>query len=331
MIINVPIEPIPLRYSVDWQKWFLAYFTKNRIDYNSINGKELTKGVEQGRFLDCIGTNYYKSSQLMKIMKDIYQGIISDGDVFFFHDLWFPGIEQIKYTCQLMNIDVKIMGCLHAGAYDPNDMLYQKGMGNWAIHFEHMLFALVDKIFVATNYHKDLIIKSRSLDQNKIKVTGFPFIPRKSKIRGKRNQIVFPHRNDPEKNPETFKTLASVCRNLLPGWIFRSTHELTDKDLYYKTLEESKIAISFSLQETWGIAMQECVAAGCIPLVPDKLSYKEMYLPLFKYNNLLEIRGLLEKMVSDYDNYQTNLLDQLYFLEKAGKDAFTNIMDELTK
>ncbi len=329
MIINIPIEPIPIRYSVDWNNWFVDYFNENKVEYYSIHGKELTKGIENGRFLDCIGTNYYKSSQLMEIMHGMYTGVIEKGSVLFFHDLWFPGIEQVKYTSDAMNLDIKIMGCLHAGAYDPNDMLYQKGMGSWAIHFEHMLFALADKVFVATNFHRDLILKSRSLDPKKIKVTGFPFIPRKTKIRGKKNQIVFPHRKDTEKNPHMFESLKTSMKRELPGWTWLYTADLNDKDQYYKTLEESKIAISFSDQETWGIAVQECVISGCVTLVPNKLSYKEMFLPLFKYDTVFELKDLILDVVNDMDNYEVLLLDQALDFELKGLAAFNIIATEL--
>lgn len=330
MIINIPIEPIPMRYSVDWVDWFFDYFTNNNIEYASINGEELTKGIEQGRFLDCVGTNYYKSSQLMIIMQSIHEGKIKDGDVLFFHDLWFPGIEQIKYTCQAMNLNIKIMGCLHAGAYDPHDFLYQQKMGKWAVHFEHMLFSLTDKIFVATEFHKNLIIKSRSLEGNKIKVTGFPFISRKMKLKRKKNQIVFPHRNNPEKNIDTFFHMKNIYKDLLPGWDWVTTYQLKDKEEYYRVLEESKIAISFSDQETWGIAMQECVIAGCIPLVPNKLSYVEMFDLAFRYNDLLFIKEKLKWFVSDYANFQVLLMDQIVKFEHDGQDAFENITYELT-
>lgn len=327
MLIMIPIEPIPMRYSVDWLNWFTDYFHNQNIDFLTIQGKELTKGIEQGRFLDCIGTNYYKSSQLMNILEKIQEGEIKKGDTLFFLDIWFPGIEQIKYTSDLLNLNLNFGGCLHAGAYDPNDMLYQKGLGSWAIHFEHSLFALVDKIFVATHFHKDLVLKSRSLDPDKIKITGFPFIPRKTMIRGKKNQIVFPHRLDDEKNPHMFESLKSVLKKDLPDWELVYTAHLKDKDQYYSTLEESKIAISFSDQETWGIAMMECVIAGCIPLVPNKLSYKEMYLPVFKYDTVFSLKHRIVNIVNDLGNHNMNmlLLDQILKFENQGSMAFKNI------
>ena len=329
MIINVPIEPVPIRYSIDWDKWFVDYFNQRDINHISVKGKELTKGIEQGRFLDCIGTNYYKSSQLMWILQAIQTEVISDGDVIFLHDLWFPGIEQIRYTCDALGLNVKIMGCLHAGAYDPHDMLYEKGMGRWAIHFEHMLFALVDKIFVATNFHRELLYKSRSLDMSKVEVTGFPIYPRIPPKTEKLNQIVFPHRFDSEKNPHLFKDLQAMMKDDLPDWEWVTTANLNDKEQYYTTLEKSEIAISFSDQETWGIAMQEAVIAGCVPLVPNKLSYKEMYLSEFKYDSIFSVRDRILEIVGDWDIYKHLCKIQGKAFIGNGDLAFTLITQHL--
>jgi len=64
MLVNIPIEPIPMRYSTDWLNWTNEFFGKQSGNFRTILGKNLTEGIESGRFLDCIGTNYYKSSQL---------------------------------------------------------------------------------------------------------------------------------------------------------------------------------------------------------------------------------------------------------------------------
>ena len=40
---------------------------------------------------------------------------------------------------------------------------------------------------------------------------------------------------------------------------------------------------SCALHENLGISVMEAVLAGAIPIVPDRASYSEMYLPEFKY------------------------------------------------
>ena len=48
-------------------------------------------------------------------------------------------------------------------------------------------------------------------------------------------------------------------------------------------LERSKMVFSANLQETLGISCYEGALSGAIPMVPDRLSYTEMYSEDFKY------------------------------------------------
>jgi len=329
MIINIPIEPIPMRYSTDWLDWTNSFFTEKYIPFITIYGKEITKGIEQGRFLDSIGTNYYKSSQLQEILFLIQTKVIPKNSTLFFHDLWFPGIEQIKYTSDLLDLNLKFTGCLHAGTWDPNDFLYQKNLGNWACHFENMLFQIVDLVFVATNYHKDLILKSRAVNSEKIKVTGFPFYSPSTYWVHKKNQIVFPHRFDPEKNYDLYVDFVENFE-LPKGWSFITTFDkVKTKEEYYKILWESKIALSFADQESWGIAMQEAVCCNCAVLLPDKLSYKEMYSATFRYKNIFDLQAKLSDFCND--SYRETIQDEIEMQKKCilfnGKCALNNIMD----
>ena len=55
-----------------------------------------------------------------------------------------------------------------------------------------------------------------------------------------------------------------------------------NKTEYHDLLQRSKFAVSFADQETLGISMYESACAGACPIVPNRLSYTEMYDPLFK-------------------------------------------------
>ena len=48
-------------------------------------------------------------------------------------------------------------------------------------------------------------------------------------------------------------------------------------------LGEAKIVFSANLQETLGISCYEGAVVDAIPMVPDRLSYTEMYYDTFKY------------------------------------------------
>lgn len=349
MIWNVPIEPLEERYSIDWNNWIEDFFKGSRGDFNflTIPGKPLTNRITTGSFLDVCGTNYYKASQLQEIAKLIYHGNVKDGDIFFFHDLWFPGLEMLAYMRNGLGIDFKITGILHAGTWDPEDFLNRKGMTRWAHHLERGWFSLIDAAFVATGWHKDLIKGSYSCsteDYCKIHVTGLPIYNREGQDKllskpfweGKEeNIIVFPHRLDDEKQPGLFDELAQLFSEsgVFKGWQFIRTKDVCkNKKEYYELLRQSKIAVSFALQETWGIAMQEALFAGCIPVVPDRLSYSEMYNEAFRYGiGKKDIGSLLEHMIKNLDMYCSFAsADRLALLQK-GSQALPKIFAILSR
>jgi hypothetical protein len=55
------------------------------------------------------------------------------------------------------------------------------------------------------------------------------------------------------------------------------------KDEYHTLLGQSKIVFSANLQETLGISCYEGTLVDAIPMVPDRLSYSELYHEGFKY------------------------------------------------
>jgi hypothetical protein len=55
------------------------------------------------------------------------------------------------------------------------------------------------------------------------------------------------------------------------------------KHEYHTLLGQAKIVFSANLQETLGISCYEGAVVDAIPVVPDRLSYSEMYHEGFKY------------------------------------------------
>lgn len=339
-IINVPIEPLEERYSQQWAKWWPREFNKLDLTYHSVPGKTLTNTIEQGAFLDVIGTNYYKASQLQYIMQALYNGKIEDGDTFLFHDLWFPGMEMLAYVRDALKLKFNITGILHAGTYDPHDYISKAGMERWGAKQEESWFQFVDEIYVATEFHKRMICKNRVVSSLKIKVTGLPIFPEfdlgdinQPESFSKKDWVVFPHRLDKEKNPDTFDALdLAVTRDGdSPICFFKTKDYWTNKGDYFRQLLQSKVAVSCADQETWGIAMQESVFAGCIPLVPDRLSYQEMYLPEFRYRSNNEMYNLCMEYLLNYDhpNVQALLTKQKTMLREAGSLAIPNIVNHI--
>ena len=62
-------------------------------------------------------------------------------------------------------------------------------------------------------------------------------------------------------------------------------------------LGEAKLVFSANLQETLGISCYEGAIVDAIPMVPDRLSYTEMYFDTFKYPS---------EWTESWDAYQTH-------------------------
>jgi hypothetical protein len=125
----------------------------------------------------------------------------------------------------------------------------------------------------------------------------------------KRDLILFPHRLAPEKQVEIFRDLKSALPQY--EWIVCQDTPLT-KVQYHALLATSKIVFSANLQETLGISMYEGALLGAIPLVPDRLSYSEMFSKIWKYPSawteswdsyLAHKQELVAKIVDFMDNY----------------------------
>lgn len=337
IVVTIPIEPLEERYSIDWNNWFRESFVEHRINYVTIYGDNTSGKINSGSFLDVVETNVYKTSQLIQILKFIATTPKDEKVVLFFHDLWFPGLEAIAYIRDGLGLkNLKICGCLHAGSYDQWDFLNQKGMTPWAEYMETGWFnGIVDKIFVATDFHKRLLHNERSINLGKIEVTGFPFYLKpectpNAELNRKR-MIVFPHRLDKEKQPHLFDSMQQSCSidSEFSDVVWIKTKKIArNKSDYYMFLKSAQIALSFAQQETWGIAMQEATVCGAIPLCPDRLSYSEMYLSDFLYNDLNDLwRKIHFFMSMDPSEYQHTLKLQQQMILNAGRQAIPNIIN----
>ncbi len=331
-LLNVIIEPIEERYSTQWRKWFDAEFEKQGILNHTILGNSKRSTISHGSFLDVLQTNQYKAWQTVVLVNQLCEYKDEEKLVLFFHDLWHPGLTNLAYIRDGMGFkNVKICGCLHAGSYDEYDFLNKTGMTTWAKHTEIGWFAdLVDEIYVATQFHKDLICRTRKVPKEKIIVTGFPIYPEFEDPQPKKKMVVFPHRLDSEKQPDLFDKLATECYR--PDWTFVKTKEICKtKEEYYQILNQAAISVSFALQETWGIAMQESVLCGAVPIVPNRLSYSEMYLTKFLYDTKQSFKNTLFHYMDQYNTEEVLGLvktQQNRFL-RQGNQAIGNIISKI--
>jgi glycosyltransferase involved in cell wall biosynthesis len=296
-------------------------FSLQKKKFIKIDGNILTTKIETGAFLDSEGTNYYKFSQLQKVCKLFKENKIKDGDVFFVSDLWFPGIEAIKYMAYFRNIQVKIKGLLHAGSFTETDFV--RGIEDWAKWVERGWFHSFDKIFLGSQHIKhELIEKGRIIDFKKLEVTGLPFIAedlykkvKKIPWSKKEDIIVFAGRLDEEKQPWLFDRVIGDFRRKYPGIAIKAVKTLElnlNKTDYLKLLAKSKIFFSASLQENFGYSALEASAYDCNLIVPNRLVYPEFYPEKCLYNDLDEAVKMIKTKLfacdfsSDYTKRHKN-------------------------
>lgn len=268
MIWHIPIEPIEARYSSQWRRWFAEEWP----DAGWIDGEVLTDTIEVGSFLDVYGTHHYKASQVMALAKMLRAGTIRDGDVLFFHDLWFP-LETVFYMRDGAGVDFRVAGFLHAGAYDPHDFL-AKRMGPWAERVEAAWFGEVDKILVFSRFHRDMLHGAFG-ERVSSRCTVVPFPYRLNEIAQfkaahKDIQVVWPHRLDAEKNPWVADSMRRQGLQVV-------TTAGMSKNEYFATLGRARYVASWADQETFGIAVMEGVYLGAMPLLPRRLSYPTLW------------------------------------------------------
>jgi len=305
--VILPIERIASRYSLQWWRWLArsAYHLEAKVEFV---GSYVSQKIKEGEFLDVYGTNLYKAHQLARLLRLLRSDHTSDFNILIC-DGWYPGLESLAYVRDAGRRRVRLTAILHAGTYDPWDFLTQRGLTSWAEHIERGWFHLLDRVFVATRFHQNLLISARQVDPAKISVVRFPvhYNPRHHGNPHREPIVVFPHRLAPEKDPEAFTRLHE-CYITRYGATPDGLHFVTtaagggcrNKSQYYALLSRCRVAVSTALQETFGIAMQEAVNAGCMPVAPNRLSYPETLRGHRLYESEDEAVDLIREGLLDY-------------------------------
>jgi hypothetical protein len=349
-VFLIDLEAVETRYTGEWKRHVPALLRKAGHNVQVICGPEdIPSATTPGAFLNFGGTNIYKSKQVETLGRLFCDGSVHAGDHFIFTDAWHPGIINLKYMSDLLGIPIVTHGLWHAGSYDPQDFLGRL-VGNkpWVRHAEKSFFAAFDHNYFATTFHIDMFHhnllndgmienpweeedKADMLESGKYVRTGWPMEYMEDalamyKNMSKRDLILFPHRIAPEKQVEIFRDLAIH----LPQYEFVvcQDQQLT-KNEYHNLLGEAKMVFSANLQETLGISCYEGAVVDAIPMVPDRLSYTEMYYDSFKYPSkwtenfdayTIYRPDLCRKIIEHMDNYSTRIPS----IRKQAKDLHDN-------
>lgn len=139
--------------------------------------------------------------------------------------------------------------------------------------------------------------------------------------------IVWNHRWEHDKNPgEFFEALFLLKKRRVPfrllllgargvrvpdsflkGMAALEAHLVSkdypeSREAYARCLSSAHIAVSTAIQENFGMAVVESMAAGCVPLLPSRLSYPEILPPVFHkdllYTHTADLAARLESLLT---------------------------------
>lgn len=172
--------------------------------------------------------------------------------------------------------------------------------------------------------------------------------------RGSLTRIVWPHRWEHDKDPDSF--FAAVSQLAIEGLDFevaiagQSFRDVPDsiaaaqsvlgdrlihvgepgsRTAYAELLASSDVAVSTARNEFFGLAMIESAYAGCYPLVPDRLAYPEIYPAEMRYASNDQLIARLRSFILDPpEPGQGRTLAEEYTFERlvsAYRDAFETV------
>lgn len=105
-------------------------------------------------------------------------------------------------------------------------------------------------------------------------------------------------------------------------------HEAS-REKYCEWLKQGAIVISTAIQENFGISVVEAIRYGCIPLLPDRLSYPEIIPSAFHsdflYKNQVELIEKLCLLISNYPRFQ---LKRQNLSKAMARFAWENLIDQ---
>jgi len=160
-------------------------------------------------------------------------------------------------------------------------------------------------------------------------------VPQSIPNRLDRPLVIWNHRWEYDKNPKIFFTVLERLKrrgilfylavmgeryDTVPD-AFKGIEERFDGELlvcgyqeqasdYKKWLAKGSVVISTAVQENFGISVMEAVAHGCLPLLPNRLSYPELIPEQLKsdviYRDDADLEARLEQILMKPDAYEKN-------------------------
>ena len=239
------------------------------------------------------------------------KNLFSDNDVLLFLDAWNPTALEMKALSARYSVKLKFAGIWWGGSYDCNSLLGKTSHdSSWAKLTERALFNTYDMNLFATKSHAKLVadkllelrpmfgIKPVDwlLEHNKhAKIVGMPFdhIHPEDNV-SKEDVIALDLSGDEGTQPDV---LAKI-QEKLPDFTFVDSND-------FSSLASAKVVFSANTKEGLDVNVYAGMVNKALPLVPDRLSYQEMYPDQYRYK---------QEWTEDsefFDRYCNNVIDAI--------------------
>lgn len=357
-VYYLPVEPMECKWSGFWYTELPKAFRREFDEIHIVDGggKDWDPSKEDTGdtgILHPIKTMAWKMNQLREVVEFFREDMVKKGDIFFIGDIWFPGLETIRYLSQQLKEPVGMIGCLHGGSYAWGDYVEKLP---WAPLMEDLNFGLMDSILMSTYYHTNLVLAHFSPECQhslfrRFLVTGYPveteLIERYRLTRQCREpNIIYSQRFDKQKRS------LDVLRFIEQLWekrkdfnfvITSSTNKklrIVDEDIkfrfqaladsmgdhfqlksglsreeYLRLLGKSRLFISLAKEETFGYSITEAMAAGCTPVVSGGVTHNEILMDDWRF--IVSEEEVVEKL----SYYLDNPVDVSHYIQRYESDS----------
>jgi|GEM_PF-1432564 len=311
------LESYESRYTLQLQEWNERVFKRRGINYEIVNGVELTtdKKIVTGSVLDAHGRTFYSMMQTANLVKLMKEGKVTSEDLIFYEDMFTPGIESLPYILDQVPLEFRprvYVRCL-AQSIDPDDFVNREGMTRWMRRYEEMVDEFVTGFLVAS---EEMVAHLRIAGMKApIYVTGLPFgknevlerITMTQPLVNRTQRVGFAARWDDEKQPDFYMDLAEAYYKIHPEIefaVFCGHKELKSNDVryleraskletgkianfkvytglkkndYYRLLADSVVLFNCALQDWVSNTVSEADTLGTLTLYPAYRSFPEVF------------------------------------------------------
>lgn len=260
--------------------------------------ERVTSLIQAGKYFDAILCSTFIDAATLRTM--LYREQISLPLMIYFHE------NQFAYPNQIIDTGIYQFAALNFSSALAADRIAFNSRYNYDTFFQGIQAYLKKAVDMDVRHFADTVKEKSAILHPGIEEC---WIDEGSQhVRKSVPVIIWNHRWEHDKDPDTFfhalialSDLGVDFQLIVLGKRFERCPEVfalareklrkhiihfgfaKDRLHYRKLLMKGDIVVSTAQHEFFGLAVLEAVSCGCCPLVPDRLSYKELFPPVFRY------------------------------------------------